>query len=107
MVPSLCGLGNCRTPSNRPRRLFLGPWALSYRLVLGRSLALAAIGAAIGLAGSAFATRLLGWLLFGANPNDPRMLASAVATLVTVVVASNLPARRAARVEPVIVLRNE
>ena len=79
-----------------------------YRLVLGRSLALAAIGAAIGLAGSAFATRLLGWLLFGANPNDPRMLASAVATLaVTVVVASYLPARRAARVEPVIVLRNE
>ena len=53
-----------------------------YGLVLGRSLVLAAIGAAFGLAGSAFATRLLGWLLFGANPNDPRTLSAALATLV-------------------------
>ena len=79
-----------------------------YRLVLGRSLLLAAIGGAIGLAGSAFATRLLGGLLFGTDPNDPRMLGGAVATLaITVVVASYLPARRAARVDPVIVLRSE
>jgi len=79
-----------------------------YRLVLGRSLVLAAIGGALGLAGSAFATRLLGWLLFGANPNDPRMLGAALATLIlTVLVASYLPARRAARIDPVIVLRQE
>ena len=79
-----------------------------YRLVLGRSLVLAAIGGAFGLAGSAFATRLLGWLLFGANPNDPRTLSAALATLVlTVLVASYLPARRASRIDPVIVLRNE
>jgi ABC-type antimicrobial peptide transport system permease subunit len=79
-----------------------------YRLVLGRSLLLAAIGGAIGLAGSGFATRLLGWLLFGANPNDPQMLGAAVATLgATVLVASYFPARRAARVDPVVVLRSE
>ncbi|MGE5832843.1 MAG: ABC transporter permease [Acidobacteriota bacterium] len=79
-----------------------------YRLVLGRSLMLAAIGGALGLAGSAFGTRLLGWLLFGANPNDPRTLGAALATLVlTVLVASYLPARRAARIDPVIVLRQE
>jgi ABC-type antimicrobial peptide transport system permease subunit len=79
-----------------------------YRIVLGRSLLLGAIGGAIGLAGSAFATRLLGWLLFGANPNDPAMLGAALATLVvTVLLASYLPARRAARVDPIIVLRSE
>jgi predicted permease len=79
-----------------------------YRLVLGRSLFLGAIGGAIGLAGSAFATRLLGWLLFGANPNDPAMLGAALATLVvTVLLASSLPARRAASVDPIIVLRSE
>ena len=79
-----------------------------YRLVLGRSVALAVIGGAIGLAGSAFATRLLGWLLFGANPNDPRLLAAALVTLaVTVLLASYVPARRAARVDPVVVLRSD
>ncbi len=79
-----------------------------YRLVLGRSVFLAALGGALGLAGSAFSTRLLGWLLFGANPNDPRMLAGALTTLaVTVLVASYLPARRAARIDPIIVLRSE
>lgn len=79
-----------------------------YQLVLGRSLLLAAIGGAIGLAGSAFATRLLGWLLFGANPNDPQVLGAALATLgTTVLVASYFPARRAARVDPGVVLRSE
>jgi predicted permease len=62
------------------------------------------IGAALGL-GAAKAARTL---LFGLGPNDPLTMASAIALLATIgVIASYLPARRASRLDPMHVLRQE
>jgi putative ABC transport system permease protein len=78
------------------------------RLVLDEVLRLAALGAALGLAGAAAASGLLRSLLFGVRPLDPPALVAAALLLVGVcAVASYLPARRATRVDPVAVLRAE
>jgi predicted permease len=79
-----------------------------YRLVLGRALLLALLGAALGVLASRLSTRFLGWLLFGADPNSPLLLTGATALLIaTALAASYLPARRAARVDPLVVLKAE
>lgn len=76
--------------------------------VVVRSLALGASGAAIGLAVSAAATRGLQALLFETSPLDPAAFLAAAATLLTIVVlASWLPARRAASADPAAALRAE
>jgi putative ABC transport system permease protein len=78
------------------------------RLVVGEGLRLAAAGAAVGLLGAAAAARVLRGLLFGVAPLDPLSLVGAAVLLVGVsALASCLPARRAARVDPVSVLRSE
>jgi predicted permease len=75
-------------------------------LVFGSSLRLAAVGAVLGLIGAALVTRFLGFLLFGANPADPLVLAGVTVLLIATVVASTVgPARRAARVDPVATLK--
>jgi len=75
-------------------------------LVVRQSLALAAVGVAIGLAGALATTRVLGALLFGVSPTDPLILAAATALLVTLAaLASYFPARRASQVDPVETLR--
>jgi predicted permease len=67
-----------------------------------------AIGIVIGLAGSWFATRLISTFLFQTAPTDAPTFAMAAATLaVTALVAVWIPARRAARVDPVKSLRVE
>jgi predicted permease len=78
------------------------------RMVLGQALMLAGAGVAIGLAGAAGATRLMSSLLYGVSPMDP-VTFGAVATVLCVValVASWIPARRAAGVDPVEALRAE
>jgi predicted permease len=76
------------------------------RLVVGRSLGLAAAGVAIGVAVSVIATRLLRSLLYDVSPNDPLVLAGTVAVLLGVAVLAALaPARRAARIDPVEAMR--
>jgi putative ABC transport system permease protein len=61
---------------------------------------------AIGLAASFAVVRLLADLLFGVSPNDPAILSGATFVLFTLAVAANwLPARRAARVDPMRSLR--
>ena len=78
------------------------------RLVLGHALTVAATGAVIGLAGWWAAARLLQGFLFGVTAMDPRAIGGAAATLVVMTLAAcYLPARRAARVDPLVVLRSE
>ncbi len=90
-------------------RLALGaPRAGVVGMVVGRGLALALAGAAVGLAGALGLSRLLRGLLFGVGPTDPVTFAAAPAVLLAVAaLASYLPARRAARVDPMIALRSE
>jgi putative ABC transport system permease protein len=78
------------------------------RLVLGQSLALVAVGLTIGLAGAAGVTRYLEGLLFGLTPLDASTFAGAAVLFGSVaVVASYLPARSAATVDPMVALRAE
>jgi putative ABC transport system permease protein len=76
------------------------------RIVLGRSLRLVAVGSALGLAGALGLTRVLRSLLFETEPTDPLTLAGVTALLAGVaLLASYLPARRAARMDPASTLR--
>ncbi|MBL8204762.1 MAG: ABC transporter permease [Blastocatellia bacterium] len=77
-------------------------------LVLREALLLAGIGIGIGLIAAVALTRTAKTLLFGLQPNDPLTIALATALLFFVaVVAGYLPARRAARIDPMIALRDE
>ncbi len=77
-------------------------------LILSESMLLVAIGATIGFVGSLGMTRFVSSLLFGLTPSDPTVVGVAVLTLVgAAVVASWLPARRAARADPMVALRAE
>jgi putative ABC transport system permease protein len=75
-------------------------------LVLGRGLLLSGLGIVLGLAASAGLTRLLGTLLFNVTATDPMTLGG-VATVIALVAAAAcvIPAWRAARVDPLKVLR--
>ena len=77
------------------------------RLVVGQGVGLAVVGGVLGLAGALATTRVLRSLLYGVAPSDPVTLVSIVAVLmVAVIVASWLPARRAAGVHPAEALRS-
>ncbi len=76
------------------------------RATLARSLKLAALGAALGLAGAWVALGLLRHFLFNVAPRDPLTLAAATLLLALIVFAASLaPARRAARLDPSQALR--
>jgi putative ABC transport system permease protein len=77
-------------------------------LILGRATILCILGSAIGIAGSLALTRVLGKWLFGITPTDPFTFAGiSVLNLIVVVASSYWPARRAASVAPMTVLRWE
>jgi ABC-type antimicrobial peptide transport system permease subunit len=68
----------------------------------------AIIGCAVGLVGVAAISRLVGSFLFGVSPFDPLALAlAAIFVLILASLASLLPARRAASIDPMSVLRAE
>lgn len=76
------------------------------RAVLNGSLAVVAVGVAIGVAGAIGAGRFLSALLFGVPPYDAAILTlAAIALFATGFLANWLPARRASRVDPMISLR--
>jgi putative ABC transport system permease protein len=78
------------------------------RLVVNSGLQTAAVGLVIGAVGSFFAVKLLRSVLFGVGASDPLSFAGAALVLVlTVVVAGLAPARRAATVQPMQVLKTE
>jgi putative ABC transport system permease protein len=90
-------------------RMALGaPPARVLRHVVTRALALALLGVALGLTGAAALTRFLRQQLFGVSPTDPVTFALVALALAAVAFAASwLPARAAARVDPLVALRAE
>jgi ABC-type antimicrobial peptide transport system permease subunit len=78
------------------------------RGILVRSAGVTAIGIAVGLVAAFATTRWLGALLFGVSPVDPVILFGVSVLLAGVsLLASFVPARRAAAVDPMLALRTE
>ncbi|HEU5413901.1 MAG TPA: FtsX-like permease family protein, partial [Candidatus Angelobacter sp.] len=78
------------------------------RMVIKQGLALAALGALIGLAAAGALSRLMSNLVFGVKTIDPLTYVVTAVTLVLVAVcACYIPARRAAKVDPMVALRCE
>ena len=90
-------------------RLALGaPTARVLRDVIGRGARLTAIAIALGIAGAVVVARIATTVLFGVAPHDPVALLTAAGLLGAIaLLACAVPARRAARVDPVVALAEE
>jgi predicted permease len=78
------------------------------RMIVEESLVPVLMGMGIGLAGALALIRLVASLLYGVAPSDPGSIVLAVAAMVAVsLVATAIPARRAAKVDPMVALRYE
>ncbi|MFZ0955701.1 MAG: ABC transporter permease [Candidatus Sulfotelmatobacter sp.] len=90
-------------------RLALGAqrrWILQQ--VIGEALALAGVGLGLGMVGGLAVSRMLSSILYGVHANDPVTFASVAALIAFVsALASYIPARRAAKVDPMVALRYE
>ena len=90
-------------------RMALGAQRLDVlRQVIRGAFLISSIGIAVGLLAALVGTRVVASLLFGITARDPLTLAAAAALLMlTTVIASYIPARRASRIDPALVLRTE
>ncbi len=89
-------------------RMALGAerWTVKW-MVLRQSLLLVGAGIAVGIPAALMSTSIVESLLFGLSPSDPAVLIAAALILMSVsAIAAYVPARRAARVDPLIALRN-
>jgi predicted permease len=78
------------------------------RMVMGQGLRLALLGVAIGIAGALGLMRLMSTLLYGVKPTDPlTFIAVSLILMGVALLASYIPARRAAKVDPLVALRYE
>jgi putative ABC transport system permease protein len=78
------------------------------RMILGQGMGLALVGVVVGLATAFGLTRAVKSLLFEVAPNDPTTFVGVAAVLATAALAAcYLPARRAAKVDPLRALRSE
>lgn len=88
-------------------RMAIGASSFSVaRSIVTESLMLALVGCVVGALGVAAVSQLARSVLFGIAPHDPLTLGTTAAVLLTVVLAASwLPARRAARINPVSAMR--
>jgi ABC-type antimicrobial peptide transport system permease subunit len=78
------------------------------KMFLLDGLVLSAIGAVVGLVAAMAVARLLSSLLFGVGPTDPTAyVAAVVVTIAAAALASYVPARRAAKIDPIETLKAE
>jgi putative ABC transport system permease protein len=97
-----------RTAEIGMRMVFGAPRSSILNLVVGEGLRLSIAGIIVGAAGALAITRLMSSLLVGVSPTDPLTFA-AIVTLFGLVamIASFIPARRAARLDPIDAIREE
>jgi ABC-type antimicrobial peptide transport system permease subunit len=78
------------------------------RMILGNGLRLTCLGVGIGATGAFWLSGLMKGMLFGVTPTDPATFLSGAAVLLAVITAACVaPALRAARLDPLIALREE
>jgi predicted permease len=78
------------------------------RAAVGRPIALLGAGSLLGLVAGIFASRLLGQIVYRANPRDPAVVVGVVLTMALLgIAASAIPARRALAVDPSQLMREE
>ena len=79
-----------------------------FGLVLGKGALLAAVGAVLGIPAALALSRVIGSLLYGISPRDLTVFVGVTLVLVVAALAASyLPARRAAKVDPMVALRYE
>jgi predicted permease len=90
-------------------RLALGATGRDIRaMTIGRATLLAGTGVALGLVGAWAGSKLLEAFVFGLSPSDPRLFVGVAGLLaLAAIIAAYAPARRASRIDPMVVLRAE
>jgi putative ABC transport system permease protein len=78
------------------------------RLVVGQGMGVALAGAGVGLVAALLLTRMMAGILYGVRPTDPVTYVTVAAVLLAIALAASwIPARRAARIDPMKALRSE